>query len=363
MKVIVAGAGVGGLCLANALRGAGIEVSVHERDPAVGTRRQGYRLHLGDTGIEALSSALPAGRWAELLAGAHVPEPRFVRLDPSLNVLDVLEHGGRHLSVDRETLRRTLLAGVADAVTFGSRLTGFEIRPDRVTASFADGSAVTGDVLVGADGIGSAVRARYLPHARVVGTGLVQLYGKIPLGLADGMGNVFTAITGPGHRTVGVAPTRGYATCSFGARAEDLPPGLDLMTQEDLRALVLERTPGWHPRVHDMITRWREIMPLEVRTSVPLPPWPATRVTLLGDAVHAMSPAAGAGANVALRDATTLAAALAGCADPLEGVRAYEAEMTGYGFAAVRTSAANGARFLGQDPLPEEAAGVSTGSR
>ncbi|NUW33531.1 FAD-dependent monooxygenase [Nonomuraea sp. SMC257] len=355
--MIVAGAGVGGLCLANALRGAGIEVSVHERDPAVGSRRQGYRLHLGETGIEALSSALPAGRWEELLAGAHVPEPRFVRLDPRLNVLDVMEHGGRHLSVDREALRRTLLAGVEDAVTFGARLTGYEETGHRstVTAGFADGSAVMGDVLVGADGIGSAVRERYLPHARVVGTGLVQLYGKIPLALAYDMGNVFTAITGPGHRTVGVAPTLGYATCSFGARAEDLPPGLDLMSQEDLRALVMEMTPGWHPRVHDMIARWAEIIPLELRTSVPIPSWPATRVTLLGDAVHAMSPAAGAGANVALRDATTLASALARGGDPVKAVRAYEAEMTEYGFAAVRASAANGARFLGQDPLPEEA--------
>ncbi|NUW46214.1 FAD-dependent monooxygenase [Nonomuraea rhodomycinica] len=354
--MIVAGAGVGGLCLANALRGAGIEVAVHERDPAVSSRRQGYRLHLGEPGIEALSSALPAGRWEEFLAGAHVPEPRFVRLDPGLNVLDVVEHGGRHLSVDREALRRALLADVEDAVTFGARLTGFETGRGSVVALFADGTAVAGDVLVGADGIGSAVRGRYLPHARVVGTGLVQLYGKIPLGLAYDMGNVFTAITGPGHRTVGVAPTRGYATCSFGARAEDLPPGLDLMSQEELRALVMELTPGWHPRVHDMIAHWTEIVPLELRTSVPVPPWPATRVTLLGDAVHAMSPAAGAGANVALRDATTLASALASTSarggDPREAVRAYEAEMIEYGFAAVRASAANGARFLGQDPLP-----------
>ncbi|MEV0150964.1 MULTISPECIES: NAD(P)/FAD-dependent oxidoreductase [unclassified Nonomuraea] len=352
MKVIVAGAGLGGLCLAGALRRAGIEVAVHERDPALSTRRQGYRLHLGETGIQALTAVLPPGRWEEFLATAHVPEPRFVRLDPALNVLDVVEHHGRHLAVDRETLRRTLLAEVEDAVTFGRRLTAFDARPDGVTALFADGSTATGDVLVGADGVNSAVRRQCLPHARVVTTGLVQLYGKIPHGLADDMGNVFTAISGPGHRVVGVAPTRDYTTCSFSARAEDLPPGLDELGQERLRAMVMDMTPGWHPRVHDMIAHWTEVFPLELRTSVPVPAWPTSRVTLLGDAVHAMSPAAGAGAGIALRDATVLASALARGGDPLEALRAYEGEMVEYGFAAVRASAANGARFLGQDPLP-----------
>ncbi|MDR8407713.1 FAD-dependent monooxygenase [Nonomuraea sp. 3-1Str] len=354
MKVIVAGAGLGGLCLAGALRRAGIEVAVHERDPALNTRRQGYRLHLGETGIQALTAVLPPDRWEEFLATAHVPRPRFVRLDPALKVLDVVEMGqhGRHLAVDRETLRRALLAEVEDAVTFGRRLTAFDARPDGVTALFADGSAATGDVLVGADGVNSAVRRQYLPHARVVATGLVQLYGKIPHGLADDMGNVFTAISGSGHRVVGVAPTRDYTTFSFSARAEDLPAGLDELSQEQLRAMVLAMTPGWHPRVHEMIARWTEVFPLELRTSVPVPAWPTTRVTLLGDAAHAMSPAAGAGAGIALRDATALAAALARGGDPLDALRAYEGEMVEYGFAAVRDSAANGARFLGQDPLP-----------
>jgi 2-polyprenyl-6-methoxyphenol hydroxylase-like FAD-dependent oxidoreductase len=72
---------------------------------------------------------------------------------------------------------------------------------------------------------------------------------------------------------------------------------------------------------------------------------------LVGDAIHAMSPAAGAGANTALRDGAALAESLA-CAPVIDAVGAYEAAMVGYGFAAVRESAANGARFLGQSPLP-----------
>ncbi|MFI6179882.1 FAD-dependent oxidoreductase [Nonomuraea sp. NPDC051191] len=352
MKVIVAGAGLGGLALACGLRRAGIDVAVYERDRSPLVRRQGYRLHLSDVGIDALTSVMVPERWAAFLATAHTPSPRFVRFDPTLEELDVVKHGGRHLSIDRRTLRDALLADVAETVTYGKRLTGFRVAADQVTACFDDGAAVAGDVLVGADGINSAVRRRYLPHARVVGTGLVQLYGKIPAGRAEGMDNVFTAISGPGHRTVGVAPTRDYATCSFGARAEDLPSGLHLMTQEQLRSLVMDMTDGWHPLVRRMIAQWHEVFPLELRTSVPIPPWRTSRVTLLGDAVHAMSPAAGAGANLALRDAAALSAALAHGGPLMPALRSYERDMIASGFAAVRVSAANGARFLGQDPLP-----------
>jgi 2-polyprenyl-6-methoxyphenol hydroxylase-like FAD-dependent oxidoreductase len=348
MRVIVIGAGLGGLCLANGLHRAGIDVRVYERDPTPVTRRQGYRLHLNEDGIRALTAVLPPERWAAFLATAHTPLPRFVHLDAQLNVQGVVEHGGRHLSVDRQTLRRTLLAPVKELVSYGRQLDDFRLEADRVTACFADGTSATGDVLAGADGINSAVRRRYLPHARVLGTGLCQLYGKIPLAEAAGLDNVFTAITGPGHRVVGVAPTRDYATCSFGTRVEDLPPDLRLMTQEQLRALVKDMVNGWHPRVQRMISRWTGIFPLLLRTSVPIPPWPATRVTLLGDAIHAMSPAGGVGANTALRDAQALTAALAG-GRPLS---VYEAEMLDHGFGAVRDSAANGVRFLGQDPLP-----------
>ncbi|MED7931316.1 FAD-dependent monooxygenase [Nonomuraea sp. LP-02] len=352
MKVIVAGAGLGGLALANGLRGAGIDVAVHERDRSPLVRRQGYRLHLSDVGIDALTSVMAPERRAALLATAHTPAPRFVRFDPTLKELDVLEHDGLHLSVDRQTLRDALLAGVAETIVYGTRLAGFQAAVGHVTARFDDGTTVTGDVLVGADGINSAVRRQYLPHARVVSTGLVQLYGKIPAEPAASMDNVFTAITGPGHRTVGVAYTRDYATCSFGARAEDLPSGLHAMTQDQLRSLVLDMTDGWHPLIRRMIAQWHDVFPLELRTSVPIPPWPTTRVTLLGDAVHAMSPAAGAGANLALRDAAALSAALAHGGPLIPALRSYEQEMIDSGFAAVRVSAANGARFLGQDPLP-----------
>lgn len=114
---------------------------------------------------------------------------------------------------------------------------------------------------------------------------------------------------------------------------------------------------SWHPRVREIVAACEPatMFVLPLRTSVPIDPWPATPVTLLGDAIHAMSPAAGAGACVALRDASHLAAALAEAAagrDLADAIGGYEAAMVDYGFTAVREGASNGARFLGQDPLP-----------
>ncbi|MFG1678875.1 FAD-dependent oxidoreductase [Nonomuraea sp. NPDC049269] len=400
MHVIVIGAGLGGLCLAQRLRQDGISVSVHEQDPTPVFRDQGYRLHINADGRRALEHALPPRLWQLFLATAGTPGPRSVFLDEQLvpRWTAEAEPGPAPLAVDRLTLRQILLAGLEDIVTFGKTCTGFETdraendvvttANSRVTAHFADGSTVTGDVLVAADGVNSVIRRRLLPHARVVDTGLRQLYGKIPLNdrtqglFSDDMFNVFTAIVGPRNAFIGVAPVefpeplhqaalrhapavrlravQDYMTCSFGIRAEHLPrtdDELHRMTGAELRAMVLDLIDGWHPRVQRIAREWdpASIFPAVLRTSVPIEAWPTTAVTLLGDAIHAMSPAGGVGANTALRDAATLADALNKAAHgrPLvAAVRDYETAMIDYGFAAVRASADNGHRFLGQNPLP-----------
>ncbi|MFC5823447.1 FAD-dependent oxidoreductase [Nonomuraea insulae] len=371
MHVLVIGAGLGGLCLAQRLRQDGISVSVHERDATPILRHQGYRLHIDADGRRALRDALPPQRWRSFLDTSGRPGPRSVFLDDQLNHRWTVESDeeSEPLAVDRLTLRRTLLTGLEDVVAFGRRCTGYTTGPDgRITAHFADDSAASGDVLVGADGVNSVVRRQFLPHAQVVDTGLRQLYGIIPLNdqtrelFTAEMFNVFTAIVGPNQAFVGVAPVEtphlAYMTCSFGSRLEHLP-GTDAdllqMSGERLRAMVLDLIDGWHPRVRRIVEHWDPagIFPAVLRTSVPVDPWPTSTVTLLGDAIHAMSPAGGVGANTALRDAATLARALRDGGPVVSALHAYETAMIDYGFAAVRRSAGNGHRFLGQDPLPE----------
>lgn len=104
-----------------------------------------------------------------------------------------------HFNVDRATLRQILLSGLDDAVQYGKKLIRCEQHNDRVIAHFDDGSTVEGDVLVGADGIRSAVRAQRAPHAEIVDAGIVAIYGRIPIKAAESrvpaetLGDIFTS--------------------------------------------------------------------------------------------------------------------------------------------------------------------------
>ncbi|MBP2326502.1 2-polyprenyl-6-methoxyphenol hydroxylase-like FAD-dependent oxidoreductase [Kibdelosporangium banguiense] len=387
-RVVVIGAGLGGLALAQGLRQAGVEVAVYERDAALTSRRQGYRLHLDSEAHDCLLRLLPSHLGKLFLATAGMPDPRFVLLDEQLNQV-MSQHSGQttDFAVDRLVLRQILLSGIEDAVVFGKQFRGYETGSDgRVTAHFADGSQTGGDVLVAADGVNSVVRKQYLPHARVVDTGVRQIYGTIPLTqhtralFDDTMFGIFTAVAGRERTFLGIAPvefpeppqdaaarlapgtrlppTSDYMTCSFGARREWFGDNLSTMSGPDLHEIMSEGVRGWHARVREIVAHCdpATMFAFPLRTSVPISPWPATPITLVGDAIHAMSPAAGAGACTALRDADRLTSALTavktGAHNLVDAIRDYESDMTDHGFTMVRTAAANGQRFLGQDPLP-----------
>jgi 2-polyprenyl-6-methoxyphenol hydroxylase-like FAD-dependent oxidoreductase len=118
---------------------------------------------------------------------------------------------------------------------------------------------------------------------------------------------------------------------------------MDLKARE-LHHLVTELTRTWHPDLRQLIALADPLsfFPINIRTSVPVPQWPTTNVTLIGDAIHTMTPGRGVGANTALRDARLLGQKLAAARDGqvplLAAIRDYETQMIGYGFDAVRKS-------------------------
>lgn len=378
VKVAVVGAGVGGLCLAQGLRKAGLEVTVYERDEALDARGQGYRLHL-DAG-PALRACLPPDLYDLCVATSGQPGSAVTVLSKGLRTLRRVELGPppgppAPTSVNRQTLREILAGRLDGVIEFGRPCTGFEQRPDGVTVQFADGSSAAADVLVGADGVGSPVRRRYLPHAQVTNTGLACVYGRTPLTaqtrplLPAAVRDGFTAVRGSGVGLaaglldfrepppqaarriapgVRLSPVRSYLMWAVtgtarrlggrdGGRLGDLDPA-------GLHAAAAHAIRRWHPDLVGLVALAAvpETALITVRTAVPLPGWPASRVTLLGDAVHAMSPARGSGASTALRDAALLAAGLAAAARGeqtlLQAIGGYERQMTGYGFALVRAS-------------------------
>ncbi|HET6710963.1 FAD-dependent oxidoreductase, partial [Amycolatopsis sp.] len=266
--------------------------------------------------------------------------------------------------VHRPLLRAVLLTGLGDAVRFGAEFTRFERRADgRVGVCFADGATDTADVLVGADGIGSAVRARFLPDVRVADTGRRMIMGATPVRAVAGTGLPELAGDSPAVvRVRGTTMVLGVLRFAEqpGIAREKWLPALRAPDVEDyvMWALPVARErlgpPGavWHrarelaadlhPALRQVVAEaWPEVtVALRIGMIPAVPAWPAGPVTLIGDAIH---PAPGFGANLAMRDADRLRAALAGAHRGrhalLDAIGAYEEAMRRESFPPAAASA------------------------
>ncbi|MEC3975169.1 FAD-dependent oxidoreductase [Amycolatopsis sp. H20-H5] len=360
MRVSIAGAGLGGLCLAQGLRGAGIDVDVYERDPAITARFQGYRLMLSPVGYEALQGCLPQ-RWHPLL-DAIVGDAygAGLILDSQLNQVGQLGPGRTGIVIDRHVLRHLLLTGLT--VHTGAALTGYDVLDDgKVETRFAHGGSATADLLVGADGVTSAVRAVLSPQTTPTDTGVRFVIGRTPLterfaGLSwaagskiagDGGNLLLGAMrfrTPPMEAAQELAPEVTLPDVRDYVRwAMVLPSGGSLGATTPQEA-ALSRMEGWHPDLQALVEQADpdNSTLLSIRVVEPRERWAPGPVTLLGDAIHATSPTGGNGANTALRDADLLRRCLIEAAegrqDLLGAVGDYERQMFGYGAEAVQHS-------------------------
>lgn len=384
--VMIAGGGIGGLCLAQGLQRAGIRATVYERERALGDRLQGYRVHISPTGSRALHACLPPDLFDAFVRTCGISSDRLRMYTPDMRTLLTMDAGmfetgdpvARHRAASRITLRQVLMSGL-ERIEFGKMFTHYEERDGSVVAHFADGTSAQGDVLVGADGGGSRVRRQLLPHAERVDTGVVGIGGKVFLdearafiapALLEGVSMVstpglrlFVALQDHGATPPGgpdgiggddpTAPatslfdnTRSYLMWALSARRETfgLPEAVETVDAEMLRATAARAIADWAPAFRDLVRLAdpATISSIRIRTSQPVAPWQTGRVTLLGDAIHAMTPYRGIGANVALKDAVRLREALIaahhGARDLVEAVADYERGMIDYGFRAVRNS-------------------------
>jgi salicylate hydroxylase len=384
----IVGGGIGGLSLAQGLKKAGISLSLFERDRVSTERLQGYRIHISPKGSRALHECLPEPLFNTFVATCGARGSGFRFLTEKMEELLSLDIPGgsdpidQHHSASRITLRQVLLSGLADVVHFDKMFVRYEVAEDgRIALNFADGTRALCDVLIGADGGNSRVRQQYLPAAKRIDTGVVGIAGKalltdesrtrLPRSVQQGAALVMTpercgmfmalqefggrpvvppgfigGDDGPIERGALFDNTASYVMWAYGCYRSEIEKGLPLeqIPGNALRALVLERIHSWHPDFHKLVSASDPgtISVLRIRTSLPVPEWPSTRVTLIGDAIHSMTPYRGIGANIALRDAALLCRQLAKAAEgtlPLEAaIHDYERQMRDYAFRAVRTS-------------------------
>jgi salicylate hydroxylase len=403
LRVAVIGGGTGGLCLAHGLHQAGVSVAVYERSRIRTERLQGYRVHINPRGAHALHACLPTEQWDAFVATTGNADGAFGFIDENLRELvlveDEITSGAErdpvtaHHSVSRITLHQVLSSGLDGVLRYDKEFVRYERAADgTITCHFADGSTAEADVLVGADGGGSRVRQQYLPQAKRVDTGIQAIAGKLTLDgetmrwlperLSDGPNLVLPppgyglflaphklvevaepVAGGPGgndesldHDAVLFDNTTSYLMWAFAASPGRYPSevGLAELNGKQLSELVQEMLAGWHPLLRRMVADSDPgtVSLLPIRTSQPVDPWPATTITMVGDAIHSMTPMRGVGANCALRDAELLAANLIAASrgerEVVDAVADYESQMREYGYKAVRDSLRSAKQFVSE---------------
>ena len=328
-RVAIIGGGIGGLAAANALSRAGVEVAVYEAAAELREIGAGVALHanamrvLRAIGVEdGVRKVAGRSEWAVIRNGKT---GRVI--SRSSREQQAAAFGLQSATVHRADLLDVLAGALpAGLVTLGKRCTRVEPDGDTAVACFADGSEIEADVIVGADGIHSAVRASLLGPDAPRFTGKICYRSVIPAaavsggGPSDGNGQWL----GP-HGTIVLYPLRGEELTNVVCHYDDDGYRHESWITECGREEVLERYAGWHESLLRLFAAGDTWYKWALYDRDPIPRWTRGRVTLLGDAAHPMLPYLGQGACQALEDGAVLATALtAEAGDPLTGLARYE---------------------------------------
>ena len=344
--ISIIGAGLGGLTLARVLHVHGIPSKIYEAEPSAEARTQGGQLDIHEHNGQAALDA--AGLTDEFRAIIHAGGAASRVLDQYAAVLlDEPDDGtGVRPEVLRGDLRRILLESLPDGTiewgrkvdsvrSLGSPKTADERADGRHELTFADGSTVTTDLLVGADGAWSKIRP-LLSDAKpeYVGTTFVEIYlynvDEKHSAAAEAVGDGAMYAPAPGkavaaHREAGdIVHT--YVQLN---RTAEWFAGIDFTDAAAATARVAAEFDGWAPELTALITDG-ETAPIP-RAIHALPDehrWDRVPgVTLLGDAAHLMAPS-GEGANLAMFDGAELGRAIAAHPDDIEAaLSGYEEAM------------------------------------
>jgi 5-methylphenazine-1-carboxylate 1-monooxygenase len=346
VRVLIAGAGIAGLTAALSLHAVGIEARLV--DSATTLKPLGVGINLLPHAVRELTE-LGLG---PQLAATGIATSEQAHFDRHGSLIWG-EPRGRGLgyawpqySIHRGELQMMLLDAVRDrlgdkAVTTAATVTGFTDRDGAVGVLLSDRSngrvvPVTADVLIGADGLYSAVRAQLHPDEPPPRWSGVMMWR----GAAEGrpfLSGATLAITGSTSTVKFVAyqiATRGDGTALINWVAEVMVGGAEPPSRPDWNsagrlAEALPHFQGWTfdwLDVPGLMSRSPEILEYPMVDRDPLPSWGRGRVTLMGDAAHPVYPIGSNGGSQAIIDARVLARELAAAAAPADGLAAYEAE-------------------------------------
>jgi len=362
LRIAVIGGGIGGLTAALSLRQAGFEVNVYEQAPEL--TQIGGGINIGPNAVRILRRlGLAAGLDREGVRPLFTHQRRWqdgrtLQWAP-INPLCEKLYRAPHITIHRADLLAVIASGFpTKRIHLGHRVAGLAEECDSVEAWFENGACISADIVVGADGINSTVRAALFGEEAPVFAGCVAYRGLVPaeriadLGLETGN----QSWVGPGAHLVHYFVSRGRLLNFVGWTEHDSWNRED-WTDRATVARALAAFEGWHPQVRRIISAANTCFIWALFDREPLPCWSVGRTTLLGDACHSMYPFMGQGAAQAIEDGAALAACLAagGNADPAESLRHYEQLRLPRVTRLQDMSRANKARFHMRDGPAQEA--------
>jgi salicylate hydroxylase len=312
-RIIVVGGGIGGLAAARALLRRDFDVRVYESAPEL--REIGAGVALGPNAMKALRALDLEDAVREI---AFQSEYQMLRSWRSGRVISktsragaVQRYGAAGCSAHRADLLDVLAAAVpTEAVTLGARCVSAGSDANGAHARFADGTEVEGDIVLGADGIHSVVRASLFGPDAPRFTGKICYRSVIPTDAVEGGGDPTNATWLGPHGAVVVYGVRRGELINVVAHYEDPTYQHESWITECDRAEVLERYRGWNDELARLFSASEVWYKWALYDRDPMPVWTRGRASLLGDSAHSMLPYLGQGACQAIEDGVILAAAL-----------------------------------------------------
>ncbi len=352
-RILIAGAGIGGLTAALALARRGFTVDVFEQAPEL--MEFGAGIQVSANGTRVLIALGLEEAMKRVVCEAALKEVRLWNTGQTWKLFDlgkdsVERFGAPYWFVHRGDIHRVLLEGARQSgnvhIHTGKRCTGLKQDGTKVTLEFADGGTATGDALIGADGVHSTVRSCLFEAGKPEYLGIICWRGLVkeadlPTDMRRPVG---TNWVGPGGHVITYPLRRGELMnwVGFGER-EDWK--VESWTEKGTHEECAKDFPHWNPLVHELISKLDQPYKWAMVGRAPMKAWTKGRVTMLGDACHPTLPFLAQGANMALEDGLVLARCLDANTDPAVALERFEALRLDRTTKIVNGSAETGRRF------------------
>jgi len=355
MKILIAGAGIGGLTAAICLLRAGHDVEIYEQAAQLGEAGAGIQLSAN------ASRVLHSIGLEDAIKGIAVQAKSYeFRLYDTGEVLQTIplgehhvrQHGSPYYHVHRADFHNLLASKVqslkTDAIQLDSVAAAYEEDEKVVTLKLADGRMAKGDLLIGADGIKSAIRTQIVGHVSATYTGDIAWRITVPSNLlpANYMDKITAVWVGPGRHAVIYYLRRGELLNFVGLVEFDRWEEESWTTKRPWTDLKADFA-GWHQDIQTVIDAAdkNECYRWALNNRKPIPNWSSSRATLLGDAAHPTLPYLAQGAVMAIEDGAVLTRALAQCNNVADALSLYQRNRVDRTARIVNESTANRALF------------------